>query len=146
MPRFAKGKWTFSNRELWNLDMTLNPIILAGLVQFRSKVADPKESKGIPISILKELFPLHDCNVSDYTEEQLAKGTFYFLEKLDLMIYSFENKEPTPEQAGLVYDKENMFKLISGDVNVYYKLIEQHSQKVKLGFQYFTQHYLDLWL
>lgn len=146
MPRFVKSKWKFSDKDLWNLDMALTPIILAGLVSFINKIKDPKSSKGVPMSILKELFPDVDCNVSNYTEEQLQKGLEYFIVKLELMVFAFENKEPTVKDAGLIYDKKEMFKLVSGDIKLYRKLVEEHSKKVKLGFSYFAQHYSDLWI
>ena len=76
MVRKSKGKWVASRRDVWDLDYTLSPIILAGLVKFKEIIINSKYS-GVPSPFIKG---------EDVTGEEVKE----WHSVIDKMIYAFD--------------------------------------------------------
>ena len=135
--RFSKGKWEFSENDVYNLDMVFTPFLIAGLTKFIAV-----GTKGVPSELLSEMFPDVDLFKSAYTEEQLNLADKEFIRRIHCMIYALKN-EDTSFSASDITLKD--FKVVSGDTVKFEKLSKDHAAKVKKGLQYFAQHYHSLW-
>lgn len=83
---YKKGRWQASYKDTFSLDMTLSPIIYAGLSKFHDVLEQRyKEDKciGIPMPYCS------DPEASLPDEEVQA-----WLDDIKKMMYAFENKEP----------------------------------------------------
>lgn len=136
MARYSKGKWIFSEKDVYNLDLTFSPFLAAGLAKFNATIG-----QGVPCSLLRELYPEilpHEV----HTEDQLESALIEYKRRITCMIYAFSINGPDTVECKLVFDN---FTLVSGDLEKYKELLALHETKVKEGLQYFSQHYNDLW-
>lgn len=81
-----RGKWQFGYKDTYSLDMTLSPIIYAGLSKFHEVLEKRNKENGcigIPNEYMKnESEWVTDSDVQDW------------LDDIKKMMYAFENKEP----------------------------------------------------
>ena len=142
--RKSKGKWVASRRDVWDLDYTLSPIILAGLVKFKEIIINSKYS-GVPSSFIKG---------EDVTDEDVAE----WYSVIDKMIYAFdktnvpdirdfkfkiemdrgETKANGSTQIFLKCDNEEAKKR-------YYEALGEHHKKCEEGRVLFAKYYENLW-
>ena len=139
----SKGKWVASRRDVWDLDYTLSPIILAGLVKFKETIIKSKYS-GVPSLFVKG---------EDVTDEEVKE----WHNTIDKMIYAFD-KDNMP------YIQDYDFKInlehgekANGSTQIflncdneeekqrYYKDLEDHQKKCEEGRMLFAKYYENLW-
>lgn len=139
----SKGKWVASRRDVWDLDYTLSPIILAGLVKFKETIIKSKYS-GVPSLFVKG---------EDVTDEEVKE----WHNTVDKMIYAFD-KDNMPD----IQDYNFKINLEHGEkakgytqifLNCdneeekqrYYKDLEDHQKKCEEGRMLFAKYYENLW-
>ena len=121
-----KGKVIFHQRELWCLDLTLNKIILSGLISYKDMITQEDSCKGVPSTVVGELIEkgvIEDKN-SGLSEEDIVIGFNYFLELIDKMIYAFKDN---PLEDHLIED------------------LDKHNKLCEEGRLIFAKHYTALW-
>ncbi len=139
----SKGKWVASRKDVWDLDCTLSPIILAGIVKFKETIIKSKYS-GVPSLFVKG---------EDVTDEEVKE----WHNTIDKMIYAFD-KDNMP------YIQDYNFKInlehgekANGSTQIflncdneeekqrYYKDLEDHQKKCEEGRMLFAKYYENLW-
>lgn len=139
----SKGKWVASRKDVWDLDCTLSPIILAGIVKFKETIIKSKYS-GVPSLFVKG---------EDVTDEEVKE----WHNTIDKMIYAFD-KDNMP------YIQDYNFKInlehgekANGSTQIflncdneeekqrYYKDLEDYQERCKEGRMLFAKYYENLW-
>lgn len=139
----SKGKWVASRKDVWDLDCTLSPIILAGIVKFKETIIKSKYS-GVPSLFVKG---------EDVTDEEVKE----WHNTIDKMIYAFD-KDNMP------YIQDYNFKInlehgekANGSTQIflncdneeeklrYYKDLEAYQKKCEEGRLLFAKYYENLW-
>lgn len=141
--RKSKGKWIASYRDIWDLDYTLSPIILAGLVRFKEQIVNSKFA-GIPSSFVSG---------EDVTDEDVAN----WHSTVDKMIYAFDNKN-LPDISDYNFDIQmTRGESKNGSTRVhfkcdnekekqrYYTALKDYNEKCKEGRILFATYYENLW-
>lgn len=142
----------FGAKDTWSLDHTLSPIILSALLKFKECSGD---NKGIPMSVLWDMFPE---TLYDQTEEQNEQASARWDEILDTMIYAFNLKnEPKIQDYAFTFntnfskmDNERLTKCeitpTNEDEYERYKSDEKaHQDKVEEGHLLFGKYLSSLW-
>jgi len=141
--RKSKGKWVASRRDVWDLDYTLSPIILAGLVKFKETITNSQFS-GVPSSFVKG---------PAITDEDVKE----WHNTIDSMIYAFDRGNmPNIKDYNFKINLEHGEKA-DGSTQIflncdneeekqrYYKDLEDHQKKCEEGRLLFAKYYENLW-
>ena len=139
----SKGKWVVSRKDVWDLDYTLSPIILAGLAKFKETVINSKYS-GVPSLFVKG---------EDVTDEEVKE----WHDAIDKMIYAFDKDNiPDIQDYNFKINLEHGEKA-NGSTQIflncdneeekqrYYKDLEDHQKKCEEGRMLFAKYYENLW-
>lgn len=139
----SKGKWVASRKDVWDLDYTLSPIILAGLAKFKETVINSKYS-GVPSLFVKG---------EDVTDEEVKE----WHDAIDKMIYAFDKDNmPDIQDYNFKINLEHGEKA-NGSTQIflncdneeekqrYYKDLEDHQKKCEEGRMLFAKYYENLW-
>lgn len=142
--RKSKGKWIANYKDIWDLDNTLSPIILAGLVRFKEQLVK-SEFSGVPSSFVKG---------DEVTDEDVAE----WHKTIDSMIYAFDSKNlPNIQDYDFKIDIEHGDTWDDGSREIflkcdneeekgrYYKALEDHRKKCQEGRMLFAKYYENLW-
>ena len=142
--RKSKGKWVASRRDVWDLDYTLSPIIIAGLVKFKETIVNSQFS-GVPSSFVKG---------PAITDEDVAE----WHNTIDSMIYAFDKDNmPNIKDYNFKINLEHGEKKANGSTQIflncdneeeklrYYKDLEYHQKKCEEGRLLFAKYYENLW-
>lgn len=142
--RKSKGKWVASRRDVWDLDYTLSPIILAGLVKFKEAITNSQFS-GVPSSFVKG---------PAITDEDVAECH----NTIDSMIYAFDkNNMPNIKDYNFKINLEHGEEKSNGSTQIflncdneeekqrYYADLEEHNKKCEEGRVLFAKYYENLW-
>ena len=141
---YKKGRWQASYKDTFSLDMTLSPIIYAGLSKFHD-VLEQKNREGGCLGIPNEYMKDESKWVTDSDVQD-------WLDDIKKMMYAFENKEPDMR----LYDFK-MFKVNESGVGYslgctneeekarYYADCEEHERLVQEGLNLFSLRYRSLW-
>ncbi|WAW11441.1 hypothetical protein vBAcePPAc_0064 [Aeromonas phage vB_AceP_PAc] len=142
--RKSKGKWVASRRDVWDLDYTLSPIILAGLVKFKETITNSQFS-GVPSSFVKG---------PAITDEDVAE----WHSVIDKMIYAFDKDNmPNIKDYNFKINLEHGEKKANGSIQIflncdnekekqwYYKDLEDYQKKCEDGRLLFAKYYENLW-
>lgn len=149
--------WQCSTQDAWNLDGTLMPIILAGLVKFKEM-----NRHGVPSKLLKNLSEEGIIGQPDenfvYSDEDIDKASEMWEEYIDTMIYAFDEKnEPDmddfdfeiemksgePEENGLI--PCNIEISNEAESKRYDVASRAHKDKVERGNELFGLYFSSLW-
>lgn len=141
--RKSKGKWVASRKDVWDLDCTLSPIILAGIVKFKETIIKSKYS-GVPSLFVKG---------EDVTDEEVKE----WHNTIDSMIYAFDKDNmPDIQDYNFKINLEHGEKS-NGSTQIflncdneeekqrYYKDLEDHQKKCEEGRMLFAKYYENLW-
>lgn len=141
--RKSKGKWIASRKDVWDLDYTLSPIILAGIVKFKETIIKSKYS-GVPSLFVKG---------EDVTDEDVKE----WHDAIDKMIYAFDKDNmPDIQDYNFKINLEHGEKS-NGSTQIflncdneeekqrYYKDLEDHQKKCEEGRILFAKYYENLW-
>ncbi len=150
--RYSKGRWTASYRDTYILDMTLSPIIYAGLSKFHD-VLEQKNREGKCIGIPSEYCANPDVDVTDAEVKN-------WLDDIKKMMYAFEDKEPdiraydfklsmVPVQGEIAREGCSVPYTIECD-NMeekarYYADCDEHERLVQEGLDLFALRWKSLW-
>ena len=139
----SKGKWVASRRDVWDLDCTLSPIILAGIVKFKETIIKSKYS-GVPSLFVKG---------QDVTDEEVKE----WHNTIDKMIYAFDKDNmPDIQDYNFKINLEHGEKA-NGSTQIflncdneeekqrYYKDLEDYQERCKEGRMLFAKYYENLW-
>ena len=139
----SKGKWVASRKDVWDLDCTLSPIILAGIVKFKETIIKSKYS-GVPSLFVKG---------QDVTDEEVKE----WHNTIDSMIYAFDKDNmPHIQDYNFKINLEHGEKA-NGSTQIflncdneeekqrYYKDLEDHQKKCEEGRMLFAKYYENLW-
>ncbi len=142
--RKSKGKWVASRRDVWDLDYTLSPIIIAGLVKFKETIVNSQFS-GVPSSFVKG---------PAITDEDVAE----WHNTIDSMIYAFDKDNmPNIKDYNFKINLEHGEKKANGSTQIflncdneeeklrYYKDLEAYQKKCEEGRLLFAKYYENLW-
>lgn len=142
--RKSKGKWIASRRDVWSLDDTLSPIILAGLVKFKETIVN-SEFSGVPSSFVKG---------QDVTDEEVAEWHIV----IDKMIYAFdESNVPKIQDFKFKIEMEHGNILFGESREIflkcdneeekerYYEALKEYHKKCEEGRMLFAKYYENLW-
>lgn len=143
--RKSKGKWVCSKRDVWSLDYTLSPIILATLFKFKEELLKSKFS-GVPADFCID----DNCTYESFTA---------WHDTIDKMIYAFdESNEPDRENYNFKLNWETVpterdgFTQMSisctneAEQQRYIDDCSEHKEKCKLGRELFARYYDNLWI
>lgn len=149
---YKKGRWQASYKDTFSLDMTLSPIIYAGLHRFHS-VLEQKNREGKCLGIPSEYCANPDIDVTDQEVQN-------WLDDIKKMMYAFENKEHdmslydfslemVPVLGGVAKEGCSIPYTIECD-NLeekarYYVDCEEHERLVQEGLNLFSLRYSSLW-
>lgn len=141
--RKSKGKWIASRKDVWDLDYTLSPIILAGIVKFKETIIKSKYS-GVPSLFVKG---------EDVTDEDVKE----WHDAIDKMIYAFDKDNmPDIQDYNFKINLEHGEKS-NGSTQIflncdneeekqrYYKDLEDYQKKCEEGRILFAKYYENLW-
>ena len=141
--RKSKGKWVASRKDVWDLDCTLSPIILAGIVKFKETIIKSKYS-GVPSLFVKG---------EDVTDEEVKE----WHNTIDKIIYAFDKDNmPDIQDYNFKINLEHGEKA-NGSTQIffncdneeekerYYKDLEDHQKKCEEGRMLFAKYYENLW-
>ena len=142
--RKSKVKWVASRRDVWDLDYTLSPIILAGLVKFKEIIINSKYS-GVPSSFIKG---------EDVTDEEVKEWHSI----IDKMVYAFDKDNmPNIKDYNFKINLEHGEKKANGFTQIflncdneeekqrYCKDLEAYQKKCEEGRLFFAKYYENLW-
>lgn len=142
--RKSKGKWVASRRDVWDLNYTLSPIILAGIVKFKETIIKSKYS-GVPSLFVKG---------EDVTDEDVAE----WHSVIDKMIYAFDKTNmPDTRDFKFKIEMERKETKTNGSIQIflkcdneeererYYDALEEHNKKCEEGRMLFAKYYENLW-
>ncbi len=143
--RRSKGRWVCSKRDVWSLDNTLSPIILAGLLKFKEELLK-SEYSGVPAGF---------CTGDEVTDECVAA----WHKTIDNMILAFDDSQ-VPDIRDYDFkinleriptDKEGCKRFVTSCANEvererYYNDCREHEEKCKQGREMFAKYYQSLWL
>lgn len=142
--RKSKSKWVASRRDVWDLDCTLSPIILAGIVKFKETIIKSKYS-GVPSLFVKG---------EGVTDEEVKE----WHNTIDKMIYAFDKDNmPDIQDYNFKINLEQGEKKANGSTQIflncdneeekqrYYKDLEDHQKKCEEGRMLFAKYYENLW-
>lgn len=149
---YKKGRWQASYKDTFSLDMTLSPIIHAGLSKFHS-VLEQKNREGKCLGVPSEY--CSDCETGPKDQEVQN-----WLDDIKKMMYAFENKEPdmrdydfslemVPIPGGIAKGNCSVPYTIECD-NLeekarYYADCDEHERLVQEGLDLFSQKFKSLW-
>lgn len=141
--RKSKGKWVASRRDVWDLDCTLSPIILAGLVKFKETIVN-SEYSGVPSSFVEG---------TDVTDEDVKEWHCV----IDKMIYAFDNNN-IPDIQDFKFKIEMEYGEKRGcstqiflkcdneeEKERYYRALKEHHKNCEEGRMLFAKYYENLW-
>jgi hypothetical protein len=149
---YKKGRWTASYKDTFSLDMTLSPIIYAGLQKFHD-VLEQKNHEGKCLGVPSEYCANPDVDVTDIEVQN-------WLDDIKKMMYAFENKEPdmslydfkltmVPVPGGVAKDGCSVPYTIECDnleeKDRYYADCDEHERLVQEGLDLFSQKFKSLW-
>lgn len=142
--RKSKGKWIASYRDIWDLDNTLSPIILAGLVKFKETIVN-SEYSGVPSSFVRG---------EDITDEEVKE----WHNVIDSMTYAFDkNNIPDILDFKFKIEMERVETKDNGSTQIflkcdneeekerYYQALKEHHNKCTEGRMLFAKYYESLW-
>ena len=144
--RYTKGKWVASYKDTWSVDYTLSPIILAVMKKFREQSH-------------KDYFCYPCCLKEDFDLPENFDATFEIWEMIiDSIIFAFDSSnEPKMEDFNLEYthesgepDEKGMIPLTIkvNDEEAqqrYYSVVKEYEDKCRVGRDYFSKYYNNLW-
>lgn len=150
--RKSKGKWTASYKDTFSLDMTLSPIIYAGLKRFHDVLEQRyKEDKCIGI-------PMPYCSNPEASLPD--KEVQNWLDDIKKMMYAFENKEPDirdydfhmnmiPVEGGVARKGMSVPYTIEStnqaETDRYHEDCEEHGRLVQEGLNLLALRWKSLW-
>lgn len=150
--RYSKGDWQASYKDTFSLDMTLSPIIYAGLSRFHD-VLEQKNREGKCLGIPSEYCVNPDVDVTDIDVQNWP-------DDIKKMMYAFENKEPdmslydfklsmVPVWGGVAKEGMSVPYTIQCD-NLeekarYYADCDEHERLVQEGLDLFAKRWKSLW-
>lgn len=142
--RKSKGKWVASRKDVWDLDYTLSPIILAGLVKFKETITKSQFS-GVPSSFVKG---------QDVTDEEVKE----WHNTIDSMIYAFDKDNiPDIRDFNFKIEMDRGETKANGSTKIflkcdneeekrrYYEALEEHHKNCEEGRTLFAKYYENLW-
>lgn len=147
-----RGKWQFGYKDTYSLDMTLSPIIYAGLSKFH-EVLEKRNREGGCLGVPSEYCAYPDADVT----EQEAQN---WLDDIKKMMYAFENKEPdmeaynftlsmVPVPGGVAKEGCSIpYTIECGNEEEkarYYADLNEHEKKVQEGLNLFAAKFKSLW-
>lgn len=150
--RYSKGRWTASYKDTFSLDMTLSPIIYAGLSRFHD-ILDQKNREGKCLGVPSEYCANLDVDVTDQEVQN-------WLDDIKKMMYAFENKEPDirdydfhmnmiPVEGGVARKGMSVPYTIEStnqsETDRYRADCKGHERLVQEGLDLFSQKYRSLW-
>ena len=137
-----KGEWQFGYQDTFSLNMSLGPIIYAGLKKFH-KVLSERYASGKTYGIPQE-----------YAGEDWSASKQAWLSDIEKMMYAF-NPKSEPNIMDYDFDYPNFMKERSDAVDFtcsneeerdrYHEDCKIHQQKVEEGLKLFAEKYQDLW-
>jgi len=151
-------KIVWQRKDAWSMDLTLAPIIASGIKYFQEQIVQlKKEGNGfVGVPSMKGFFEVDNSYDAAWDSEwELAWVEWH--RRLDLMLYAFENWQdsPTPGKGAINMEvgeaSDNGLhscKITHPDEAAYaeyQRLSDIHNEKTKLGMQYFSEHFADLW-
>ena len=150
--RMVKGKWQASYKDTFSLDMTLSPIIYAGLSKFHD-VLEQKNREGGCLGVPSEYCANPDVDITDQEVQN-------WLDDIKKMMYAFENKEPdmrlydfkltmVPVPGGVAKEGMSIPYIIECD-NLeekarYYADCDEHERLVQEGLKLTFEKWGSLW-
>ena len=149
---YKKGRWQASYKDTFSLDMTLSPIIYAGLQKFHD-VLEQKNREGKCLGVPSEY--CSDCEIGP-TDQEVQN----WLDDIKKMMYAFENKEPdmslynfnlemVPVPGGVAKEGCSVPYTIECD-NMeekarYYADCDEHERLVQEGLELTFRKWKSLW-
>lgn len=149
--QFKYGKVKFGYKDTWGMNWVLKQIIADGVRKFRDTIVEKRDTGcvGVPNSVFTED---ELTNFVDVTDEHFQR----WVDILDKIIYSFEDKEPCssdyydvqmvcgePDSRGLI-----PVTIVRSDEDAHEKYAEDykiHWEKVLDGRKLFAEHFDSLW-
>jgi len=149
--RMKGKKYIFDTKDCWSLTDTLNPILSAALIKYKSELIRLRDEdhpfRGIP------------SGIGEYKEESDFEDIYQsWIDIVGEMVYAFsaeapdytgkwiegtEHGKPADETTGSMF-----WDLIPKDPAAYNKFLVQtreHELRVVEGRQLFAKHYDNLW-
>lgn len=163
--RVSKGKYIFSDRDVWNLDNTLSKIIVAGLIKYKNSKRHGYPSEAIYDYHLNEKYTESEINAmivsgsKSYDEDAVCH---YWESCIDKMIFSFQEHPEYYELEQPITEPDvrtvSRYRLISfipkqgysqADVDEYNKRESEYDKDIeerkKEGRSLFLKYYDSLW-
>jgi hypothetical protein len=147
MKHSGRKGWEANHRDTYSLDMTLSPIILAGLVKFRDTMNSEQYVGcfGVPSRLV-----LGDSECIDAYDEAAKVWAGI----IDEMIYAFDlSNEPDINDYGIEFNTGNMDDDLAFGITCttpealeHMKADEKvHYERKAKGLALFGEYYSDLW-
>lgn len=148
MKRLKTGGYSFTSKEVWNLDYTLRPIIAGGLKRFIADVHKHSNHAGVPGTFCS------DFGFDTESEEDYKKALTAWYDALDDMLFAFSVDEPEC-QTGIKRTKESdnddgtiTYTLEPEDQAAYDRHIEEYkawADRRQKGAALFGKYFYGLW-
>jgi len=128
--------------EMWNCYVYLAKFILPRLQAFRNQ-----DIHGYPNDINSIS---NSRTVANKDDEEFKEGLKDWFKKIDEMIFAFEyalsdDSDKSGANFYIKYYGENPYKIIDGQFQNNYEIIQEAHNRALKGFEYFGQYFLHLW-
>jgi len=145
------SKPIFNDKDTWNMDATLAPIICEGLKKFKEVISDPECIAGYPCKVINAF----DFGYGVEMEEDCIKEWHKII---DEMIYAFDStNEPIISDYDFDLEFMNVGKTEQGyiqstikcsdeyEYDLYKKDMEEWEQRCEKGRELFAKYFKCLW-
>lgn len=89
--RYSKGKYVFSNKEVYGVEVTLNKVILGYLQKLHDSLSK-SACHGIPMRYLKQQAKID--GIENAYEADVDKADVLYMQDIEELIWVFSSEEP----------------------------------------------------
>lgn len=144
--RYSKGKYVFSNKEVYGVEVTLNKVILGYLEKLHDSLSK-SACHGVPMRYLEQQAKID--GIENTYEADVDKADVLYMKDIEELIWVFSDNEPDISKYNFSYDFGND---IPGGLKCsnpeeserYSKDMNEYSERKLAGYKLFGEIYNDL--
>lgn len=157
--RYSKGKYVFSNKEVYGVEVTLNKVILGYLQKLHDSLSK-SVCHGVPMRYLEQQAKIDGIENAYEAEED--KADLLYMKDIEELIWVFSSEEPDISTYDFNIDMVNGEPTVKGTIPVtfvttglngkdgevekerYHQDMLEYDKRKKEGYKLFGEIYNDL--
>lgn len=157
--RYSKGKYVFSNKEVYGVEVTLNKVILGYLQKLHDSLSK-SSCHGVPMRYLEQQAKID--GIENAYEADVDKADVLYMKDIEELIWVFSSEEPDISTYDFHIDMVNGEPTVKGTIPVtfvtiglngkdgdeekerYSKDVNEYSERKLAGYKLFGEIYNDL--